>query len=82
MKELLQKPILKLPIDKKIKELLSENQVNTVYEVCSRSRMELANEVGLTNLQINDIIIYLQLQGLDLKPNHAKRNTKLDTYVG
>mgnify|MGYP004475069813 CR=1 FL=1 len=41
--------------------------------------MELVKIVFL-NDEINKIILKLQLNGLDLKHNHAKRNTLLDNY--
>ena len=81
MRELLEKPISKLQFDKKIKDILIDKEIDTLYKVCTYSRMELANEIGLNNIQINDLIIYLQLQGLDLKPNHAKKNVRLDSYM-
>lgn len=81
MKELLGESISNLPFDKNVKKILIDKQIDTLYKICTYSRMELVNEVGLNNIQINDLIIYLQLQGLDLKPNHAKKNVRLDSYM-
>ena len=39
--------------------------------------MELS-DIGFENTQINSISVGLQLEGVDLKKNHAKRNTSID----
>ena len=80
MKKILEKEIDMLAINKKIIDILRENQINTIYDICQNSRMELTN-IGLNNNQINQIVVLLQLQGLDLKTNHAKKNTILDKYI-
>lgn len=80
MKKVLEKEIDTLAINKKIIDILKQNRINTVCDVCENSRMELAS-IGLTNNQINQIVVLLQLQGLDLKPNHAKKNSILDKYI-
>lgn len=77
MRKILEKEIDILKIDKDIIKVLLDNSINTIYKLCNYSRMELAN-IGLNNNQINKVIISVQLQGLDLKPNHAKRNSKID----
>lgn len=77
MKNVLEKEIDILKIDKDIIKILINNNIDTIYKLCNYSRMELAN-IGLNNNQINKIIVSVQLQGLDLKPNHAKRNSKID----
>ena len=56
---------------------IKENNINTIYELCKFSRMELSS-IGLTNSQITDVAIALQLLGLDLKKNHAKKNLIVD----
>ena len=77
MKSILEKEIDILKIDKDIIEVLVNNNINTVYKICNCSRMELSN-MGLSNNQINKVIISVQLQGLDLKTNHAKKNNAIN----
>lgn len=77
MKENLNRQIDTVIYDKSTVEQLTENQIEHIYELCQYSRMELV-EKGLNNTQINNIIVALQLQGVDLKPNHAKKNALLD----
>lgn len=77
MKEILEKQISSLKLNQKIKNILSQNSINTIYKLCNNSRLELSS-IGLTNEQINQIIIILELQGLDLKRNHAKKNSNLE----
>lgn len=77
MQDKLQNDITTLNLDKKIIKLLKDNNVNTIYELCKFSRMELS-ELGMQNSQITDITIALQLLGLDLKKNHAKKNLIVD----
>lgn len=78
MKKILKNDISTLNLHSKIKNKLKENNINTVLELCNNSRMELA-KFDLTNPEINDIAICLQLVGLDLKKNHAKRNTAIES---
>lgn len=80
MKKVLEREIDVLAINKRIIDILKENQINTICDICQNSRMELTS-IGLTNNQINQIVVLLQLQGLDLKANHAKKNTILDKYI-
>lgn len=77
MSELLKKDIKNLAVDKKTVEVLYNEGISTYKDLCSHSRMELGDK-GLSNSQINNIIISLQLNGLDLKPNHAKKNLLLN----
>ena len=77
MQERLQKGIETLNLAKGITKTLKENNINTIYELCKFSRMELSS-IGLTNSQITDVAIALQLLGLDLKKNHAKKNLIVD----
>lgn len=65
-----------LRLGKNITNKLVNNNINTILNLCNYSRMELT-ELDFSNEQINEIIIALQLLGLDLKRNHAKRNTIL-----
>lgn len=78
MKENLNREIDAVICDKNTVKQLIENQIERIYELCQYSRMELV-EKGLNNTQINNIIVALQLQGVDLKPNHAKKNALLDS---
>lgn len=75
----LEKNISTLNLRKNIFDKLLENKIISIAELCNYSRMELA-DLGFSNDDINEIIIKLQLNGLDLKPNHAKRNTLLENY--
>lgn len=77
MKESLNKQIDSVIYDKNTIDQLGQNNIGSIYELCQYSRMELV-EKGLNNSQINNIIVALQLQGVDLKPNHAKKNALLD----
>lgn len=74
MKEVFKKEIKDIIKDRAILNALSEIGVQSVAELCGYSRMEL-NEKGLENSSVKDIRIALQLNGIDLKPNHAKRNS-------
>ena len=74
MKEILCKNVNELIRDKSIISTLDEIGISNVGDLCNFSRMEL-NEKGLTNSVVNDIRIQLQLNGIDLKPNHARKNT-------
>lgn len=77
MKKILTEPVSTLQLDRKIKAKLKEQEINTVLELCNYSKMELTKK-GLTNVDVNDISICLQLIGLDLKKNHAKKNMTID----
>ncbi len=80
MRELLNNSVDELKLDKKIKKILVEKEIDTVLKLCNHSRLEL-NDAGLINPQINDVIVSLQLVGLDLKKNHAKRNPIVESYL-
>lgn len=72
----LEKNISNFRLGKNITNKLLSNNIKTIFNLCNYSRMELS-ELELSNEQINEIIIALQLLGLDLKRNHAKKNTIL-----
>ena len=74
MKEILCKGVNELIRDKNIISTLDEIGISNVGELCNFSRMEL-NQKGIPNSQVNDIRIALQLNGIDLKPNHARKNS-------
>lgn len=75
--EVLKNNINTLSINKKVIEVLNNNGIETVKDLCKCSRMDLADK-GLENSEIKDIMITLQLKGLDLKPNHAKKNVLIN----
>ncbi len=80
MNELLKKEIKSLKMPKKIINKLEKNNINTVLELCGNSRMDLAEKEFLKE-EINEIIITLQLLGLDLKKNHAKKNPIIEDII-
>jgi len=79
MGKILESNVSDLKIKKDVKEILVNNNINTIYDVCTYSRLELA-EFGLNNTQVNDIIVSLQLLGLDLKRNRSKKNSLVEKY--
>ena len=80
MKEILNESVNKLKLDKKIAKQLIEKEIDTIIKLCNYSRLEL-NDLGFINTQINDIIVSLQLIGLDIKKNHAKKNKALENFM-
>lgn len=74
MKEILEKELKDIIKDRKILTSLDGLGIASIGELCNYSRMEL-NEKGLANSSVNDIRIALQLNGIDLKPNHARKNS-------
>lgn len=74
MKEILSKDVNEVIKDRKLLGSIEGLGIANIAELCSYSRMEL-NEKGLTNSAVNDIKIALQLNGIDLKPNHARKNS-------
>lgn len=77
MEEKLKDNVYILKLSKDLYNKLLSHNINTIYELCNYSRMELT-ELKFENYEINDLIVKLQLIGLDLKSNHAKRNKLLD----
>ena len=75
--EALKNNINTLSINKNVIEVLNNNGIETIKDLCKCSRMDLVDK-GFENSQIKDIIITLQLKGLDLRPNHAKKNVLID----
>lgn len=76
MKEILGKEVKEIIKDRKLLASIDCLGIANIAELCNYSRMEL-NEKGLTNSSVNDIRIALQLNGIDLKPNHARKNSLL-----
>lgn len=54
-----------LSLSKDLVKKLKEHDINYVEELWTKKRSELKS-IGLSNEQINDVIINLQLIGLDL----------------
>ncbi|MBQ6992040.1 MAG: hypothetical protein IJN50_03920 [Clostridia bacterium] len=73
----LYKDVATLKINSKLANQLKQNNINNIYELCHYSRMELG-KLGIPNTDINNIMVQLQLLGLNLKSNHAIRNTLID----
>ena len=80
MRKILENDISTLNLGKGLVTKLKENDINSIYDLCTFSRMELSN-IGLENPRITNITVELQLLGIDLKKNHAKRNTSIDSYL-
>ena len=58
---------------KEIIDKLNEKEVFLIKDLCSLRRRVL-KEYGFSNDEINDIIITLQLVGLDLNKKKSKKN--------
>ena len=80
MRKILENDVSSLNLGKNLVTKLKENEINSVYDLCNFSRMELSN-IGIENNQIGNIVVELQLLGIDLKKNHAKRNTSINSYL-
>ena len=78
MREILKKKVEVLDLNRGIK--LINREIDSVFELCNYSRMELS-DLDFNNEEIKDIIISLELQGLDFKRNHAKRNKLIDKKI-
>lgn len=76
MRKILDKNVSTLKLNNNITEKLFENDIDTILKLCNCTRIQLS-DLEFTNQEINEIIINLQLKGLDLKKNHAKKNTLL-----
>lgn len=74
MKEIFGKEVKEVIKDRKLLGEIETLGINKIADLCNYSRMELS-EKGLTNSSVNDIRIALQLNGIDLKPNHARKNS-------
>lgn len=76
MGKILDKNVSTLKLNNNITEKLIENDIDTILKLCNCTRIELS-DLEFANDEINEIIINLQLKGLDLKKNYAKKNTLL-----
>ncbi len=70
MKEkILNENVERLNISCKLIELLKQNKINKISQLCNKTKTNLRN-INLTNTEISQIEIELQLLGLDLKNNY------------
>lgn len=70
MKEkILNENVDRLNISCKLIELLKQNKVTKISQLCNKTKTNLKN-MNLTNTEISQIEIELQLLGLDLKNNY------------
>ena len=60
-----------LNLEKDILDILKENEINIVEDLWKKKRVELKG-IGLTDSQINQIIIKLELLGLGLNKKKYK----------
>lgn len=66
MNKILKQSIERIDIDVRIIELLKENGIMTIKDICSKSKTDL-KELTLSFQEINKIQVELQLLGLNLK---------------
>ena len=66
MKKILKQSIDRIDINMNILDLLKENGVITISDLCSKSKTDLKN-LTLSFEEINKIQVELQLMGLNLK---------------
>ena len=66
MNKILKQSIERIDIDVRIIDLLKENGIMTIKDICSKSKTDL-KELTLSFQEINKIQVELQLLGLNLK---------------
>lgn len=66
MNKVLKQSIERIDIDVRIIDLLKENGIITIKDICSKSKSDLKN-LTLSFQEINKIQVELQLLGLNLK---------------
>lgn len=70
MKEkIINENIDRLNISCKLIELLKQNKITKISQLCNKTKTNLRN-INLTNTEISQVEIELQLLGLDLKNNY------------
>lgn len=70
MKEkILNENVERLNISCKLIGLLKQNKITKISQLCNKTKTNLRN-INLTNTEISQIEIELQLLGLDLKNNY------------
>ena len=74
MKDNLVKKIEVIGIDKGTIKKLNDLDIIYVYELCALNRKKLKDD-GLNLKEINDIIVKLQLMGLDLNKKYKIKNS-------
>lgn len=62
---MLNKDIIKLDLEAKLIEKLKNNSINTIQDLWKLKRNDL-KKMGLNDNDINQIVIKMQLQGIDL----------------
>lgn len=65
----LKQSIDKLKIPLEVQKLLKSNKICSLYELVKKNKKQL-KKIGLDPVQISQIEIQLQLQGLDLNMKH------------
>ena len=70
MKEkIINENIDRLNISCKLIELLKQNKITKISQLCNKTKTNL-RDINLTNTEISQVEIELQLLGLDLKNNY------------
>ena len=69
--EVLEKDVEVITRNKDVLTKLRENNINEVKDLCEKTRKDL-EEMGIPNIYIKEIIISLQINGVDLKKKGRK----------
>lgn len=69
--EVLEKDIEVITKNKDILEKLRNNGIILVKDLCNRTKKDL-EELQIPNIYIKEIVIYLQMNGVDLKKKNKK----------
>ncbi len=69
----LNQPLQKLDLSQELIQKLNQHQIYSIYELWNLKRKNL-KEQGLTDSEIKQIIIKLQLHSLDLNKKHYNPN--------
>ena len=67
----LENDILILNLNKKINQILKENEINSIEDLWIKNRANL-KKMGLNDKEIKEVIIKLELIGLDLNKKKNK----------
>ncbi len=67
----LENDILTLNLNKKINQILKENEINSIEDLWIKNRANL-KKMGLNDKEIKEVIIKLELIGLDLNKKKNK----------
>ena len=71
--KIIEKSIISLDIDNVVINKLKKNNINTIKDLWCLKRKEL-KKLGLTDLEIKNIIIKLQLHSIDLNQKKYNKN--------